>query len=89
MQRTQTPSQAPSPASTPWQVPWPDGCTARYWAVAGATVDVLVRKDADHWPYDTKCTGCPYKDVFPSEDAAHRDAQRHAERCRALPRPTA
>lgn len=66
---------------------WPEGVIARYLTVGGALIDILDNEDAARWRYDTKCTGCPYKNAFTSEDAAHRDAQAHAEKCRALPRP--
>ncbi|GHH30139.1 hypothetical protein [Streptomyces rubradiris] len=75
------------PVSTPWQVPWPEGTIARYWTVAGATVDLTDNGRAGSRRYDTKCTGCPHEDSFKFEDSAHRQAQAHAERCRALPRP--
>jgi hypothetical protein len=71
--------------STPWQVPWPDGCIARYWTVAGATVDLTGGGDRTY----VRCTGCPYDmgGTWWSEDTAHERAQAHAESCRALPRP--
>ncbi|MGW7786021.1 hypothetical protein [Streptomyces tricolor] len=81
MQGTQPQPQPPTPA------PWPDGVIARYLTVAGATVDLRDNEDAARWRYDTKCTGCPHKDAFTAEEYAHHDAQAHAERCRALPRP--
>lgn len=75
------------PVSTPWQVPWPEGTIARYWTVAGATVDVTDKGVREYQRYATNCTGCPYEDEVSMEAIAHRDAQTHAERCRALPRP--
>jgi len=88
-ERNGQPQGQPSPqaVSTPWQVPWPAGTIARYWTVAGATVDVTDNHADTNWRYDTTCTGCPHKDTFRIEDSAHRSAQTHAERCRALPRP--
>lgn len=77
----------PEPVSTPWQLPWPEGCIARYWTIAGATVDITDNGKTDGWRYDTKCTGCPHKDAFKIEDSAHRSSQGHASVCRALPRP--
>lgn len=79
----------PEPVSTPWQLPWPTGCIARYWTVAGATVDVIDKGKDVSWRYDVACTGCPWKNAFGKLDGdeAHRQAQAHAERCRALPRP--
>ncbi|GGQ83660.1 hypothetical protein [Streptomyces flaveolus] len=81
--------QQPSPASTPWQVPWPAGTIARYWTVAGATADVTETKDGEFYQYNVKCTGCPHTDTSRIVDNAHRWAQAHAEKCRALPRPAA
>ncbi|WP_318205364.1 hypothetical protein [Streptomyces sp. SCL15-4] len=74
------------PVSTPWQVPWPDGVTHRYANLVGATVDIT---DSGRGRYDTKCTGCPYGNSSKFEANAHTEAQAHAERCRALPRPEA
>ncbi|MCG0065007.1 hypothetical protein L0F81_17180 [Streptomyces tricolor] len=45
------------------------------------------RTEESYWRYDTACGGCPHKDSFLSVEPARRDAQAHAERCRALPRP--
>jgi hypothetical protein len=69
--------------------PWPEGTIARYLTVAGATVDI---DDRPHW----HCTACPKTSVgeytgpfgtpFPL-DAIHEQAQAHAEKCRAMPRP--
>ncbi|MFC7817582.1 hypothetical protein ACFUTR_23410 [Streptomyces sp. NPDC057367] len=87
--RNGQPQQQPSPVSTPWQVPWPTGTIARYWTVAGATVDVTKTEDGDFRRYDVKCTGCPHEDSSRIGDNAHTSAQAHAERCRALPRPVA
>jgi hypothetical protein len=67
--------------------PWPDGVIARYLTVAAATVDLTDNEDAARFRYNLACTGCPHRDVFDNEDDAHRNAQGHAERCRALPRP--
>ncbi|OYP14051.1 hypothetical protein CFC35_05660 [Streptomyces sp. FBKL.4005] len=78
---TATPQQPPTPA------PWPDGVIARYLTVAGAPVDLTDRTEESYWRYDTACGGCPHKDSFLSVEPARRDAQAHAERCRALPRP--
>lgn len=77
------------PVTTPRQAPWPDGVIARYLTVAGATVDLVDRTEESYWRYNTACGGCPHKDSFLSVEPARRDAQTHAERCRALPRPTA
>jgi len=102
---TAEPQPQPSPrteprVSTPWQLPWPDGCVARYWTVAGATVD-LTEHDRDEQGggvYETRatCTGCPNSERFhwehgkdKADDKAHAWAQSHASACRALPRPAA
>lgn len=89
-----TPAQAEPPqtnvfgrVSTPWQLPWPDNCIARYWTVAGATVDLT---GSGNHVY-ARCTGCPFghaPGVWWHEARAHELAQGHAEKCRALPRPT-
>lgn len=71
------------------QQPWPDGTIARYLTVGGATVDITNSgKDDDHRHY-TRCTGCHYgrNRSWVNEDIAHQNAQAHAEKCRALPRP--
>lgn len=90
---TQQPTPAVQPwherVSTPWQLPWPDGCIARYFTVAGATVDITDNGKDEGWRYDVACTGCPRKDSFKIEDSVHRSAQAHASECRGLPRPQA
>ncbi|MEU6597884.1 hypothetical protein [Streptomyces flaveolus] len=68
--------------------PWPDGVIARYLTVAGAIVDVT---GEDH-DVDGICHGCegtPGKSGYVSRslDVTRTWAQRHAETCRALPRP--
>lgn len=76
------------PVSTPWQLPWPEGTVARYWTVAGATVDITrTSSTSEHHYY--RCTGCHYgRDLgWVSEDIAHERAQAHSSVCRALPRP--
>lgn len=82
MQRTEHQPQPPSPT------PWPDGVIARYLTVVGAHVDLTGEG------YNTKgvcggCQGTPSTDGYHSShiDVARLWAQRHAERCRALPRP--
>lgn len=70
------------------QTPWPEGVIARYLTVAGATVDVT-----DTERPDAQCGGCPQTFVEHSRyistdlDTVHCWAQKHAETCRALPRP--
>lgn len=70
---------------------WPKGVVARYLTVGGATVDV---DDTPHW----RCTGCPgtsygaYTNPWdtPFTPAAIAEqAQTHAEKCRAMPKPEA
>ena len=81
--------QSTAPVSTPWQLPWPEGCVARYWTVAGATVDITNSGKGDDHRHYTRCTGCHYgrNGGWVNEDIAHQNAQAHAEKCRALPRP--
>ncbi|MGW8679619.1 hypothetical protein ACWGNN_00870 [Streptomyces sp. NPDC055817] len=77
--------------------PWPADVIARYLTVGGATVDIKERQAgwrSEHW----FCLGCastsrgaytgPFGDPFRLADI-RRQAQGHAEECRALPRPTA
>ncbi|BBC35260.1 hypothetical protein SGFS_065540 [Streptomyces graminofaciens] len=82
--------QAPTPPS-PRTEPWPEGVEARYLTVGGATVDITDDR-APHWRC-TACTGTsvgeytgPFGTPF-TLDAIHEQAQGHAEKCRALPRP--
>ena len=84
----QAPQPSPQAVSTPWQIPWPDGTIARYWTIAGATVDITELGDNASLGYNLACTGCPHWETPRTEDEAHRHAQAHAERCRALPRPS-
>ncbi|MEU3507650.1 hypothetical protein ABZ733_06940 [Streptomyces longwoodensis] len=67
--------------------PWPDGVIARYLTVGGAPVNVSDKGEDTYWRYDTACTGCPHSDSFKAEEHSRRDAQTHAEKCRAMPRP--
>ncbi|MCA1224300.1 hypothetical protein [Streptomyces sp. 8L] len=65
--------------------PWPDGVTARYLTTAGATVDITGGGDSTGY----HCTACPYSSgPYWTERIAHEHAQKHADTCRALPRPT-
>lgn len=64
--------------------PWPEGVSARYMNLAGATTDI---RESTGGYTTAACQGCLYAwtgDVI----AAHGRAQTHAEKCRALPRPT-
>lgn len=69
---------------------WPEGVIARFLTRNGATVDLTGNRDAA----DGICTGCLaiYDDTSPlyyGLIAVRRWAQDHAEKCLALPRPTA
>ena len=72
---------------------WPEGVIARYLTVAEATVDITCNGNP-HW----SCTACPgtsrgaYTGPFGypfTIDEIHEQAQAHAEKCRAMPKPTA
>lgn len=70
--------------------PWPDDVVARYLTVAGATVDLT----GDALDAAGACTGCKTTFADSAWRAGNRArarqwAQEHAEKCRALPRPTA
>lgn len=72
-QHTPRTERAPGLVSTPWQVPWEPGTIARYWTVAGATVD-LTHGNRDYPTDDgigenrnhtlAVCTGCPASEEF-------------------------
>jgi hypothetical protein len=82
MERTDTQPHQPSPFAQPW----PDGVIARYLTIAGATVDLRPASDGK---VQSKCTGCG-EFWYPSSGGyIRREAQAHAERCRALPHPEA
>lgn len=79
---------------------WPDGVIARYLTVAGSTVDVRKDDGADGTCYHNTCNGCgdrpmtfygygddPSDRLTQALNKARADAQGHAERCRAIPRP--
>ncbi|MER6534332.1 hypothetical protein ABT215_11075 [Streptomyces sp900105755] len=74
-----------STSMQPGSTPWPKGTIARYLNLVGATIDV--RHDSDGYT-QAACTGCPFR-LTGDELATHEQAQTHAEKCRALPRPTA
>ncbi|MGW4703248.1 hypothetical protein [Streptomyces sp. NPDC004285] len=70
---------------------WPEGVIARYLTVGGATVDIT-SNGRPHW----FCTACPgtscgaYTGPFGTPftlDQIHEQAQAHAEKCRAMPKP--
>jgi pyruvate-formate lyase-activating enzyme len=87
------------PKQRPTTETWPEGVFARYLTVGGATVDLSRFTDG----VLIECGGCPNWSTMsyyaPADtevqrkqdavDAAARQAQEHAERCRALPRPQA
>lgn len=63
---------------------WPDGVTARYLTVGGATVDLTGTGERTY----VRCTGCGFgKGLWWAEEYARERAQGHAETCRAMPRP--
>ena len=71
------------PAST--RTAWPEGVVARYRAVGGGTVDLT----ADGESVRLRCSGCGFGNghaYYPP--AAHRLAEKHAAKCRRVPRPT-
>lgn len=76
---------------------WPDGVTARYLTVGGATVDITAYPSEQ--ATQAKCTGCDSYDTTEwsqgdwsigsewAEADARQWAQSHAETCRAMPKP--
>ncbi|WP_431781729.1 hypothetical protein [Streptomyces chumphonensis] len=73
--------------STPPSIAWPEGVIARYLCAAAAIVDVRDHGEDVHWRYGVACNGCLYTGMDTNPLAAHKAAQAHAERCRAMPRP--
>ncbi|MEU9166096.1 hypothetical protein AB0D29_38200 [Streptomyces sp. NPDC048424] len=71
---------------------WPKGVVARYLTRAAeilsdpnATVDVRRNRDYGHsWD----CRGCGHGTSSGDSNEVHTRAQAHAEKCRAIPRPT-
>ncbi|MFP8904798.1 hypothetical protein [Streptomyces atacamensis] len=63
---------------------WPEGVDLRYLTLVGATVDLY---DADE-SHPAACLGCGDSASETDWHQAKAWAQSHAERCRALPRPT-
>ncbi|WP_370667056.1 hypothetical protein [Streptomyces sp. IBSBF 2507] len=80
--RNGQPQQPPSPATAPW----PEGVIARYLTVVGAHVDLF---RTDQGEMTSHCTGCGDARFPNSEIYIRSEANAHAERCRALPRPAA
>jgi hypothetical protein len=69
--------------------PWPEGVTMRVANDFGATVDLKVCKQYGNGDFRYgACTGCDYEVRPVSTRTAREDAQAHAEKCRALPRPS-
>ena len=89
----------PASARTTESTAWPKGVVARYLTVAGATVDLTEKPDEilcvchgcpdeqRHFSFDPMCEGLRMVSFATSEATSW--AQSHAEKCRALPRPTA
>ncbi|OXS35404.1 hypothetical protein [Streptomyces sp. XY006] len=77
------------PSTAPASQPWPEGVIARYLTAAGATVDLKADETKPHHIDSAECTGCGFQIGWGSEHYARQDAQTHAERCRALPKPEA
>ncbi|MER7761379.1 hypothetical protein [Streptomyces sp. NPDC097619] len=69
---------------------WPRDVKYRFLNVGGATVDV-VEPPADERRAEAVCQGChsSHTGEYGVTGVLLDWAQRHAERCRALPRPTA
>ncbi|MFI1728204.1 hypothetical protein ACH40E_02975 [Streptomyces acidicola] len=84
MERTDQPTPQPSPFAEPW----PEGVIARYLTIAGATID-LRRPSNDSGALHGECGGCDDYFGANADSIVKPRAQAHAERCRALPRPTA
>jgi hypothetical protein len=83
---------------------WPEGVIARYLTVGGGIVEVETQfapgLTAEPIATLTYCTSCPASDEFDhfiqgewreawADTRARQWAQAHAEKCRAMPRPTA
>ncbi|MYR84061.1 hypothetical protein GTY41_03655 [Streptomyces sp. SID685] len=95
----------PSSARTTASAAWPEGVLARYLTVAGAYIDlryddgnVKAKCLGERCPWaDREITEVFYNDTDEVRDQKiadvlpilQRAAQAHAEKCRAMPRPTA
>ncbi|MFG2269115.1 hypothetical protein ACGFNY_04995 [Streptomyces chartreusis] len=83
---TSTPQAQHSPAAQPW----PEGVTRRYLTKAAEltgnhTLAVEVSEQAGE--AHSRCTGCGHPErTYYAPEIKYR-AQKHAETCRALPRP--
>ncbi|MFE9256243.1 hypothetical protein [Streptomyces sp. NPDC006879] len=73
--------------STPITTAWPTDAVYRYLNLAGATIDVL--QVPGTVPATALCGGCDWTTNHPQGPvwALRESAQRHADKCRALPRP--
>ncbi|MES9522434.1 hypothetical protein [Streptomyces capoamus] len=69
------------------QQPWEPGIVARYLTIGGATVDLKQDETSRGYVDDIDCTGCGYHSGWTKVEFARAEAQAHAEKCRALPRP--
>lgn len=79
------PTQQPTPSA--FAEPWPPGVIARYLTVGGATVDLTSAGEDRAYRI---CNGCgDGKGIWWHEKTTREYAQKHAEKCRALPKPTA
>ncbi|MGX1220361.1 hypothetical protein [Streptomyces ambofaciens] len=68
------------------QSAWPEGVVARYRTVGGADIDLT----DDGECVRLLCSGCGFgNDHAYYPPAAHRFAEKHAGKCRRVPRPTA
>ena len=72
-------------APSPFAQPWPEGVTHRYENLVGAAIDISRSPKTGNTL--AACKGCPWEWSSSSSVYAHSEAQAHAEKCRALPRP--
>lgn len=68
------------------QTAWPEGVTARYLTIGGATVDL--RPGQAVTGARAICGGCN-ESTTRGTNLTREWAQAHAEKCRALPKPAA
>ncbi|MFE9886849.1 hypothetical protein [Streptomyces scopuliridis] len=88
-----------SSTSAQIETAWPEGVIARYLTLAGQSLGVpdlaveiaINDADPDERLYVPRCKGCGEYDWRDNthELAARNWAQGHANKCRAMPRPTA
>lgn len=81
------PTAEPQTTPTPRTDPWPQGVIARYATVGGATVDLFQDGTSRGYIDSTTCLGCDWREGWTKLEFARQEAQAHAEKCRALPRP--